>query len=212
PDVEEVRGDTYGGLKVLCEQAFRETFGDAAALVRLGLMVGPHDHTGRFTYWPERLARGGEVLGPGSPTRRVQFIDVRDLAAFLLDLGERRTKGTFNATGPKGELTFGGLLSGAADALGVDVHVTWVDDDTLLAAGVTPFVGVPLWLPAGAPTGMLAVSIERALAAGLTLRPWEETVRDTLEWVTEARGSADYAAPEGVGLSPEQERELLARF
>lgn len=209
PDVEEVQGDTYGGLKALCEQAFREVFGDAGAVVRLGLVVGPHDHTGRFTYWPERLARGGEVLAPGDPSRRVQFIDARDLAAFLLDVGERSVTGTFNATGPKGQLTLGGFLSGAADALGVDVHLTWVDDETLLAEGVAPFVGVPLWLPAAAPTGMLAVSNERALAAGLSLRPWEETVRDTLEWVRDARAAGEYETPEGVGLTPERERALL---
>lgn len=210
PSVEEVGGGTYGGLKVLCEQAFRDAFDGRAAVVRPGLIVGPHDHTGRFTYWPERLARGGEVLGPGAPTRRVQFIDVRDLAAFLLHCGEAAVTGTFNGTGPAADLTFGAFLTAAGAALDATMTVTWVDDDVLLSEGVAPFTGVPLWLPATAPTGMLAVSVKRALDHGLVIRPLADSLRDTLAWVQGAREDGSYTTPADVGLTPQREADLLA--
>lgn len=208
PAVEEITGETYGGLKAACEREVARVFGERALLVRPGLIVGPHDTTDRFPYWPRRLARGGEVLGPGSPEQPVQVIDARDLAAWLLAMVERGAGGTFNATGPAEPVTLGGLLERAALALGTPSRVTWVDEAFLLARGVVPWTELPLWVPRE-DAGLDEVSIARAVAAGLSFRPLAETVRDTLAW--------DLARPDAVraaspALRPEREAELLREW
>lgn len=208
PAAEEVTGETYGGLKAACEREVAGAFPGRALLVRPGLIVGPHDSTDRFPYWPRRLARGGEVLAPGDPAQPVQVIDARDLAEWLLAMLGRGAGGTFNATGPAARLTFGALLEGAARALDADVRVTWVDEAFLLARGVRPWTELPLWVPREE-AGFDEVSIARALAAGLALRPLAETVRDTLAW--------DLARPEAARdgspvLGPEREAQLLAEW
>ena len=177
----------------------QEVFGERSAIARAGLIVGPHDPTDRFTYWPRRLAEGGTVLAPGNPEQRVQLIDARDLGAFLVLLAEQRTSGIFNATGPAEPLTLGETLEriGGADRL------VWVDDQMLLDAGVGPWMELPLWLPGEEYAGLLQADISRAIAAGLTFRPLEETARDTLEWSLEA-------GEQRPTLSREKERELLA--
>ena len=200
PDAEPETFDPelYGNLKVGSERAILDVFGDRVAIVRAGLIVGPHDPTDRYTYWPRRLAEGGEVLAPGTPSQPVQMIDARDLGAFLVRLAEDRTGGIFNATGPAQPLTLGETLerSGGGD-------LTWVDDQTLLDAGVGPWMELPLWLPGDDYAGMLRADISRALAAGLTFRPLEETARDTLAWSLEA-------GEQRPTLTREKERELLA--
>jgi len=195
---EEVfaRGN-YGGLKVLCERAVREAFGERATVVRPGYIVGPHDHTGRFTWWVHRAARGGTLPLPASIHRRVQFIDVRDLADFLLLAAVSPLTGTYNATGPLPPLGMGDVLHEAARASTSDLELVPVDDP--VAEGV-PF---PLWASDPAWAAWAEVDVARAVAHGLRLRPLGQTIRSTL-----------YAAAtvEGVGPTPEQEAELLAAW
>ena len=180
----------YGALKVLCEAAVEEVFGDRALLVRPGLIVGRYDPTGRFTYWAHRVRRGGEILAPGPPERTVQFIHAADLAAFILDLVERRAGGAFNATSEG--VAWSELLAGH--------DVTWVTDEFLLEHGVEEWMGLPLWIAAPTHTYFLAADVSRAMAAGLRFRPIEETLRD----------AAEAPLVDGVGLTTEREAELLA--
>jgi 2'-hydroxyisoflavone reductase len=211
PTREDVNGETYGGLKVLCEQAVAETFIGRVLVIRPGLIVGPHDPTDRFTYWPARMARGGDVLAPGPEAAPVQYIDVRDLAAWTLDMIEGQRTGVLNATGPAVPLTIGEFLTGCRDAArpsngGADgVRFHWVDPEFLTAQNVAPFSDLPLWLPESA-WGMSTVKVARAVAAGLSMRSLADTVRDTLAW-HEAR--KDGAVALKSGLSPEREAELL---
>jgi 2'-hydroxyisoflavone reductase len=199
PEPETFDPEQYGGLKVGSERVVQDVYGERAAIARAGLIVGPHDPTDRFTYWPRRLAEGGAVLAPGSPDQRVQLIDARDLGAFLVRLAEQRTSGVFNATGPAEPLTLGETL----ERIGGDANLVWIDDRTLLDAGVGPWMELPLWLPGEEYAGLLEADISRALAAGLTFRPLEETARDTLAWSLEA-------GEKRPTLSREKERELLA--
>jgi len=199
PEPDEFDPELYGGLKVGSERVVEEVFGERAAIVRAGLIVGPHDPTDRFTYWPRRLADGGTVLAPGDAAQPVQLIDARDLGAFLVRLAEERTAGVFNGTGPPKPLTLGEALA----RIGGDAELVWVDDRTLLDAGVGPWMELPLWLPGDEYAGLLRADVSRALAAGLTCRPLEETARDTLAWSREA-------GEQRPTLSREREREILA--
>jgi 2'-hydroxyisoflavone reductase len=164
-------------------------FGERALIVRPGLIVGPHDPTGRFTYWARRLERGGEMLAPGPPDRHTQFVDVRDLATWTVDAVEGELSGIINATNEG--VPWEELLAGA--------EITWVSDDFLQEHEVGPWLGLPLWLPGPETKGMLEVDVSRAVAAGLRFRPVQETIA----------GAATAPAVEGVGLTPEREAELL---
>jgi len=199
PEPEEFDPELYGGLKIGSERAILDILGDRAAIVRAGLIVGPNDPTDRFTYWPRRLAEGGRVLAPGSPSRPVQLIDARDLGAFLVRLAENRIPGVFNATGPAEPLTLGAAL----ELIAPGADLVWVEDETLLAAGVGPWMELPLWLPGDEDAGLMQVDISHALAAGIGFRPLEETARDTLAW-------SRAAGVQRPTLSRERERELLA--
>jgi 2'-hydroxyisoflavone reductase len=179
----------YGPLKALCEAEVVRVFGERALIVRPGLIVGPHDPTGRFTYWARRLERGGELLAPGPQDRHAQFVDVRDLATWILDAVERELSGTFNATNEG--VPWSELLGGAT--------VTWVSDDFLREHEVGEWMELPLWLADPAWQGMHEIDVSRAVGAGLRFRPVEETIA----------GAATAAAVEGVGLAPEREAELL---
>jgi 2'-hydroxyisoflavone reductase len=182
----------YGALKALCEREVQEVFGERALVVRPGLIVGAHDPTGRFTYWARRLERGGEVLAPGPPERRVQFIDVRDLGEWLVDCLERGAAGVFNATNEGVPLVE--LLAG--------VEATWVSDEFLVEQGVGPWMELPLWLPGPEYAGMHDADVSRAVAAGLRFRPLAETLR----------GAATAPEVEGVGLTAARETKLLAEW
>lgn len=196
---EEMTGSSYGALKALCEQAVRETLGERATLVRPGFVAGPHDHTGRFTWWVHRAARGGEMLLPESFARAFQTIDVRDLADFLLLAATSPLPGTFNATGPVPAVTMIDVIEATAAAVDAEVQITIVDD-AFLSERKLGFSDLPLWVDDPAWSAWAEVDVTRAIAAGLRFRPLEETVRATLE----------HAAPvAGVGLEPERERELL---
>jgi 2'-hydroxyisoflavone reductase len=192
--VDELASDdsNYGALKALCEQAVWEVFRERSLIVRPGLIVGPHDPTGRFTYWAHRLERGGEILAPGPPERRVQFIDVRDLAGWMVGCVERRVAGAFNTINEG--VAWRELLAGA--------DVTWVSDEHLVAHEVGEWMELPLWIADPAWAGMHRTDIGRAFAEGLRFRPVEETIA----------GAAEAPAVEGVGLTPEREAELLAAW
>lgn len=200
PSTEEISGEAYGALKALCESAVEETLPGPVLKVRPGLIVGPHDSTDRFPYWPRRLARGGDVLAPGRPDAPVQFIDARDLADWILDMAERGATGVYNATGPKEPLTMGEFLARAARAVGSDAHLVWIDDEFLLANEVAPYSKMPLWIPQTA-EGFNAFDCGRAFAADLRCRPVEETVRDTFLWDA-ARGHAERRPRPGVPIPP----------
>jgi 2'-hydroxyisoflavone reductase len=202
PEPEEFSEEFYGALKAGSELAVLDLFGDRGAVVRAGLLVGPPDPTDRFTYWPRRLAEGGDVLAPGDPAAPVQFVDARDLGAWLVHLADRKTGGVFIGTGPS--LRLGETLEAIAAAVGGDAHLVWVDEERILAAGVQPWMELPLWLASGRGyDGMQRADVSRALAAGLTFRPLAETARDTLAWSLEA-------GEQRPTLSREKERELLA--
>ncbi len=194
-----VTGDTtgYGGEKARAEEAVRVLCAEHAAIVRPGLIVGRHDPTGRFAYWPWRVSQGGSVLAPGRPERPVQFIDARDLAAWCVQLAETRQGGTFNAVGPG--LAMRTLLDACRDVAGTDARFVWRPDADLLAAGVTPWTGLPLWLPEDDPEfgGMLLARNDRAVAAGLRIRAVAETVADVLDALREdpTRGSFPKVTP-----------------
>ena len=192
--------DDYGGKKARCEAEVERMFAGAALVIRPGLIVGPHDPTGRFTYWVHRIARGGDVLAPGDPTRQIQFIDARDLGEWMLDLVERRGTGTFNASHSH---TMGELLETCRRVLNRDANLVWVPDEFLLEQGAGQWMELPLWIASADYAGMLAAETSRARAAGLRERPLEDTLRATLE----------HAEPKPeAGLAPERERELLAAW
>jgi 2'-hydroxyisoflavone reductase len=203
PEPEAFAEEAYGGLKVGSERAVLEAFGNRAAIVRPGLIVGPHDPTDRFTYWPRRLAEGGDVLAPGDPDAPVQFVDARDLGSWLVRLAGERTSGVFNATGPAELLTLGELLGRIAAAVGSDARLVWTDEARILEAGVRPWSELPLWVPGADWAGLLRVDVSRAPAAGLAFRPLEETARDTLAWSLEA-------GPQRPTLDREREAQILA--
>src|SRR5258707_690044 len=175
PAVEEITGETYGGLKVLCEKAVQEVMTDHALIIRPGLIVGPRDPTYRFDYWPDRVANGGEVLAPGKPDDPVQFIDARDLGEWVVRMIEGHRTGVFNAIGPADPLTMESLLTTCKQVSGSDATVTWLDDQFLLERNVTPWQELPLWLPEEA-KGLHRSSNARAVATGLTYRPRADTV------------------------------------
>jgi 2'-hydroxyisoflavone reductase len=206
PTTEEITAETYGGLKVLCEQAVDSAMPKRNLLVRLGLLVGPHDPTGRFTYWVERMANGGEILAPSPPDRPVQFIDARDAASWIVRMSEERGTGAMNATGPNETLSMGDCLSTCARALRSNARVTWVDGAFLIERGVQPWSGLPLWTPPDG-RGIFAIDTRKARDKGLACRPLAETVLDTLRWV-----SGDSSAGTKVGLTREREAELLQEW
>jgi nucleoside-diphosphate-sugar epimerase len=198
--------EAYAGMKVACERLVAEA-AERATIVRPGLIVGPGDPTGRFGYWPDRLAEGGQVLGPGAPADRVQLIDVRDLAAWLVHLAERRIGGTFNATGPEATLTMEHFLDTCREVAGSNARFLWLDEAFLLEQKVTPFSEMPLWVPEQF-QAFETVNCSRAFAAGLRCRPLADTVRAALEW---ARAGGPRPVKAGVPIPPALTREREAQ-
>jgi 2'-hydroxyisoflavone reductase len=201
PDCEDIPNH-YGALKAACEDEVLAGFGSRALVVRPGLIVGPFDPTGRFTYWPQRVARGGSVLAPADPSYPVQFIDARDLAAWMLDLLERRASGVFNASGPAQPLSFGAFLDTCRLALQAQAEFIWPDASFLAARGVQAWTDLPLYA-GDEGRGLCAADLSRALAAGLRLRPVADTCLDTARW------AGDMPLPAGIGLAADREAELL---
>ena len=195
--------DAYGARKAACERVVLNAFAQRASVVRAGMIVGPHDPTDRFAYWPRRFARGGRVLLPGDPTDAAQFIDVRDVAHWIVGCAGEDRDGIFNVTGRT--IAFNAFFGACRAAAGAAAETVWVPSDRLLAAGVDPWMGVPMWIADPACAAINRVDVSRALAAGLTLRPLEQTLADTLAWDT-ARGSLPQ---DRVGLSEQEEHRLL---
>ncbi len=198
--VETVTNETYGALKALCEQAAEQAMPGRVLIIRPGLIVGPHDASDRFTYWPHRVVQGGEMLAPGEPEQQTQFVDVRDLASWIVRMAEQRKTGVYNATGPDYPLSFGKFLKECKIATGSNVQFIWVSSAFL----VDRDVDLPLWVP-DAYAGMRSVNCSKAIADGLTFRPMAETVRDTLAW-------REKDAELKVGLKPEEEKMLLEEW
>jgi 2'-hydroxyisoflavone reductase len=196
----------YGPNKALAERIVQEVYGERALIGRPGLITGPHDPTDRVPYWPRRIARGGHVLAPGDPAALVQFIDVRDLAAWLADACHAGRGGVFNLTGTP--LPFGMMLDLCKTATYSDAELSWIPSDRLVAAGVDPGMGIPLWIGEPGYDAFNNVDNSRAVAAGLVCRPVIETIRDTLAWDL-ARGGP---APGDEGLSAAEEDRLLREF
>lgn len=213
PTSEDVTAH-YGPLKALCEQVVEAAFPRRAIVVRPGLVVGRYDYTGRFGYWPRRIERGGEILAPGRPDTRVWLLDARDLAAWMIDLALSGDPGAYNAAGPDRPLSMGTLLDTCRQVTGGDAVFTWVDDAFLLEHDVPPYTELPLWIP-DADGGYPSIDLAKAVGAGLTFRPIDETIRDVLD----GDGGFDAQTVQGfgwarpaAGMAPERERTLLARW
>ncbi|MEO7500795.1 MAG: NAD-dependent epimerase/dehydratase family protein [Casimicrobiaceae bacterium] len=205
----------YGALKAACEVAVTARFGARATHVRPGLIVGPFDATDRFGYWVARFIhprllgeRGPQAVVPAPRAAPIQIVDARDLADFLLGLVERDTGGTFNAVSPAGHRTMGDVVDAALDAASSPPEPAWIDDATLLAHGVEPWVGLPLWLPASEPdsAGFMAVDTRRAIAAGLATRPLDATIAAAAAWLAQR----DNAGAWQHVLSADAERRILS--
>jgi 2'-hydroxyisoflavone reductase len=206
---EEISGESYGPLKALCERAATAAMSASgppgrALLVRPGLIVGPYDPSDRFTYWPHRLSRGGEVLAPGDPQAAVQFVDVRDIAAWTVEATEAGLSGPYNVTGPEYRLSMEQFLETCRQVCGRPAKFQWVSDEFLAEHNVAPYTEMPLWLPAEY-AGMNTANCQKAIAAGLRFRPLAETIADTLEWVATRPADHQWRG----GMSVEREAELL---
>jgi 2'-hydroxyisoflavone reductase len=199
---------TYGPLKALSEKEAEKWFPGKTLIIRPGLIVGPGDETDRFTYWPVRIDRGGEVLAPGKPSDPVQFIDARDLAEWTIRMAENRETGIYNATGPAKPLGIGEMLDQTKSALNSDAKFTWILANFLEQQKVEAWSDMPVW--AGDELGLARTNISRALAKGLTFRPLTETARDTLAWFKSQ--PQDRQSKLRAGLTPEREAEVLAAW
>ena len=207
PNTEEV-GPNYGALKVACERAVESVMPGRALHVRAGLIVGAHDQTDRFTYWPVRIARGGDVLAPGSPELLTQWIDAADLASWMVQMLERGLMGTFNVTGQP--MRLGDVFDAVLKHTPTDARLTWVDESFLAEHQVPPWMGensLPLWIPSGDASyaGFAQVGIQKALENGLQFRPLELTLKDTLSYANSRPADHVWRS----GLSVEREQELL---
>ena len=202
--IEEISGDTYGPLKVLCERAIDQEMNGRALHVRAGLLVGPYDQSDRFSYWPCRLAKGGEVLAPGNPLAPVQFIDVRDIAKWTIAAVMKGLSGPYNVTGPRQQMSMDHLLEACREASASNATLTWVSESFLSENNVAPFREMPLWVPSSE-RGLLQIDFSKAIQAGLNSRPLQDTVRDTLSWSKTRPTSYEWRA----GLTARREDELL---
>jgi 2'-hydroxyisoflavone reductase len=200
PTDEEITGESYGALKALCEHAAEKALPGRVFIIRPGYVVGPYDHTDRFTYWPWRINKGGEMLAPGVPDTPLQIIDARDLAAFTIDGVENQTTTAYNCIGPDYALTWGELFNTCEEVAGSNVNFTWVSEEFLMEQEVDE-TDLPMW-PVAEVHGIMRTNFQKAITDGLVFRPLPETIQDTLEW------SKDRAKPK-VGLTPEREAELL---
>ncbi|MCC6771114.1 MAG: NAD-dependent epimerase/dehydratase family protein [Gemmatimonadaceae bacterium] len=201
----------YGSRKARCEQLVEEAFPGKSTIVRPGLIVGPGDLSDRFTYWPWRIERGGEILAPGQYEDPVQWIDVRDLSQWMIRLAESRTTGIFNAVGPQAPIGIGGMLYGIKSVYSNDSRFTWVPQSFLTEQKIRSWAEMPVWTYAGASTYAYCTSkIDKALAAGLNFRPLSETVRDGMAWYHSR--PADQQERLRAGLPRAREAEVLAAW
>lgn len=208
---KDITGENYGPLKARCEEEARKAFPGKAIVVRPGLIVGPNDRSDRFTYWPVRIFRGGEVMAPGNPDDPVQFIDCRDLGEWYIRLVEAKAIGTYNGVGPRSPMTIGGMLHGIRACVDNEISFTWVDADFFEKHEVAPWMHMTVWVPpVGEYAGFSSSSIQRALDAGLSFRPLANTVKATMDYwnsLPEERRTQPRA-----GLPAEKETEVLAAW
>lgn len=211
----EVSGATfaemYGALKVMCERAAEEVLPGRVLMIRAGQIVGSFDYTDRFTYWVERVARGGEVLAPGNPNRFVQFIDVRDLCEWIIQIIERRAIGVFNATGVPNKLTMARMLEECKVVSRSNASFTWVSEDFLSQEKVAVWSEMPLWLSeetAPELKGFLLINCDKAMASGLKFRPLDDTIQDVLAWRETNCENEKLKA----GIDSDKERKLLRKW
>lgn len=205
-NAEKITEENYGPLKALCEKEARNALPERVAVVRPGYIVGPDDSSGRFTYWPVRVDRGGQVAVPGDPSDPVQFVDVRDLGAWLITLAENGTVGTFNAVGPEKRLRWGDLLAACCKHASTPGKLVWIPAEFVEERKV----GFPIWsLYKGDTRGFHTWSNARALKAGLRFRPYDTTVKDTLAWY---KGQGEGDRSRLAGPAPEKEKELIANW
>ena len=204
----------YGALKALSEKAAEAAMPGRVANIRPGLIVGPRDPTGRFTYWPVRMARGGDVLAPGSGADPVQLIDVRDLAEWIVEVVEKKVVGTYNALGPAERLDMAAMLKGVGEGVGTpDPKLVWVPAEFLEQQKVAPWQDMPVWIPAtGDMAGSGTMSNARATGKGLRFRPVSDTAKATLEWVNGLDADTRTKVTSRAGLKPEREAEVLTAW
>lgn len=209
PDAES---GEYAELKRGAELAVVDAFGDRALLARAGLILGPGEDVGRLPWWLHRLVRGGDVLAPGPAELKLQYIDARDLAGFVLDAATAGHGGPFNVVSRPGHATMASLLHACAEVTGSEATLHWIDPDALLEAGVEPWTELPVWIPPGHEfSGMHAADAERAHSAGLACRPLQDTVADTWAWLSALGGPPPLRSDRPpLGLAPERERALLS--
>jgi 2'-hydroxyisoflavone reductase len=201
----------YGSLKALSEKEVEKWFSEKSLIIRPGLIVGPGDESDRFTYWPVRIERGGEVLAPGHQRDPVQFIDARDLAEWTIRMAEARAFGVYNATGPDYEMSTAAMLYGIRAVTTAGATINWIPTAFLDEQKVQAWSDMPVWVPGqGESAGFARISVRKALAAGLTFRPLATTAADTLAWFNQQ--PAERQAKLHAGLAPEREAELLAAW
>jgi len=209
-------GKMYGPLKALCEQGTQEVLPDRVLIVRPGLIVGPYDYTDRFTYWVERVARGGEVLAPGRPERCVQFIDARDLAEWIMRMIECKETGVYNANGLPNILTMENVIEECKTVSASDASFTWVSEDFLLQEKVAAWSEMPLWMPEEAAPhlkGFMFINCDKAVRSGLTFRSLSGTIKDILTWhETNKTQDAELRTQNSVGLDSDKEQSLLRKW
>lgn len=199
----------YGSLKADCEKVITQLMPESSLIIRPGLLVGPYDPTDRFTYWPARFARGGKIIAPGKRDRTLQFIDVRDVASWVIKLAAAQARGVYIATGPSERLTMASFLDTCEQKVGAkELELVRVEDGVLQRAGIEPWTELPLWIPASKTNlaGVMRLDRSKAVEAGLTCRPVGATIADTLAW----DNTRDPAAPRVAGLSDEREALVLS--
>lgn len=207
----EYNAQAYGNNKVRSEQEAKNQFGDNVTIVRPGLIVGPGDLSDRFSYWPVRIDKGGEVLAPGTPNDPVQYVDAKDLSEWIIRLAESHTLGTFNATGPKTPTNIAEMLYGIKAVTSSDAQFTWVPADFLREKQVRQWSDMPVWVnPVGGSAAFARVICQKAYAAGLTFRPLADTAKDTLVWY-HSRPAAEQEKAR-AGLAPDKEKTVLAEW
>ena len=207
--VEQITGETYGPLKALCEEAVEVVLPGRTLNIRPSLIVGPHDPTDRFAYWPYRTAQGGNVVAPGRQESKLQFIDVRDLAEWTIRMVEAGGTGVYNATGPDPPVAMQDLLEAFVSVSGSGARFVWMNDDFLIENEIQPFVELPLWIPDNKThVGFYAVNCVRAIASGLTFRSLADTVEATLAWNRTRSNENAWQAT----LTREKEQVLLDKW
>ncbi len=204
PSVEKITGETYGPLKALCEQAAEKHLPGKVSIIRPGLIVGPGDKTDRFTYWPARIKKGGDILAPGDGKDFIQYIDVRDLAEWMVHCLEHKITGIYNAQVGGGEITIGQLLKTCVQELNQQANLVWVDTDFLQQQEVAPWQEMPVWIPpANEYAGSGTMSSKKAYANGLKQRPMRTVINDCYQWFNQLPAARKEKLRAGISKAKE---------